>query len=375
MQLDAYLKTHPGATSDEWEDKIVWDRTDAKRNADTGNASQAKELQAVCQKVFVLAIAYFFGLKWNPSVCAPASKKAYELLWTFFGDPNTRMIPEVEYGQYVRGCQPKGPYRPEGFLHIRGLILISQVLPLLPAPPSPFSPHSFMHPWFEQHVNFLQHHECGRLAATRKNNIQTHYLIQLATHLVTINRPLDAHNIATGQFFPSPGHPNGISAKISEQTSALVEEIKRPNPVHYTLFELEPLTYLASLATAVRQYNNLGHLPDVWEAESHALKRAIDFGIFYLLKSVGSEEPQGMRLPDGVKEPEKGNDVRQMVFIARAAAVRYGGGEYQWLVGTGANGDMEPRSKEEAAGWKAPSSTLEGFNLNGRWIKALLEGY
>lgn len=32
-QLDAYLQAHPGATSDEWEDKIVWDHKDANRNA------------------------------------------------------------------------------------------------------------------------------------------------------------------------------------------------------------------------------------------------------------------------------------------------------------------------------------------------------
>lgn len=122
-------------------------------------------------------------------------------------------------------------------------------------------------------------------------------------------------------------------------------------------------------------YNNLPHLPDCWEAEGHALKRALDFGIFYLLKSVGCEEPQGMRLPDGVKDPEPGTEVRAMVFIARSAAVRYGRGDYQWLVGTGTNGEMEPRTKEETPGWKAPSSTLEGWNANARWKMALLEGY
>ncbi|KAK4700432.1 hypothetical protein P7C70_g5818, partial [Phenoliferia sp. Uapishka_3] len=411
-ELDAYLQAHPGATSDEWEDKIKWDHKDANRNADTGNASQAKELQTVCNKVFILAMgqwlrsssqhllsltpiaAYHFGLKFNPSVCKPASEKAFQLLWTFFGDPATRMIPEVAYGQYVRGSQPKGKYRPEGLLHvsptfaipklrdltkanlqIRGLILISQILPLLPAPPSPFSPHPFMHPWFEAHVDFLQNHECGKLAATRRNNIGTHYFCQLATHLITINRPLEAHAVVTNMFMLSPANPQGISAKISPTTSALVQEIKRPNPLHYTLFELEPLCFLAELANSIRVYNNLPQLPDVWLAENHALKRAVDFGIFYMLKSIGCEEPRGMRLPDGVKEPEKNEDLRGIVYMARAAAVRYGRGEYEWLVGQGVDGEMEPRNKDEAKGWQGRIQPLQGWNASGRWKWAMLEGF
>ena len=217
---------------------------------------------------------------------------------------------------------------------------------------------------------------------------------RLATHLVAINRPLDAHAVAASLFFPSPSNPQGISSKISKQTSVLVHELKRPNPLHYTLFELEPrcvllpitwsieltvlesVTYLATLASQIRIYNNLPHLPDVWEAESHALKRALDFGIFYLLRSIACEEPQGTSLPAGVKEPEKGGaDVRDMVFLARAIAVRYGRAEYRWLIGDGANGEMEPRTKEEVSGWKAPTSTLVGFNANARWKMALLEGY
>ncbi|KAM0749193.1 hypothetical protein T439DRAFT_381585 [Meredithblackwellia eburnea MCA 4105] len=330
QQLAEYLKQHPGATSDEWEDKVVWERRDADRNTDTGNATQANQLSDVCQKVFILTLAYHLGTKFNPSVCQRCLEQCYKLLWTFFGDPETRMLPEIEYGQYVRGCQPKPQFRPEGLLHVRSLIQLSQVLPLLPAPPDKLSPHHFMHPWFEQHVSFLQNHEVGRSAAHRQNNIQTHYFIQLATHLITLNRPSEAHDVATQIFFPSPTNPRGISSKVSPETNILVHELKRPNPLHYHLFELEPLIFLASLADSVRKYNNnLQHLPDVWEAENHALKRAHDFTLKYLMRSYNldprNNDGSPWNLPPGTKEPERGGtEFRQILFHTRGVAEKYG---------------------------------------------------
>ncbi|KAI5478661.1 hypothetical protein MNV49_004688 [Pseudohyphozyma bogoriensis] len=352
LALDRYLRAHPGAPQDEWEDRIPWDRIDGNRNPDTGGATQGAELSAVCSKVVLLALTYHFALKFLPNEADQYCAKAHQLLWTFFGDPATAMLPEVEYGQ------------------VRPLIELSQILPLLPPPPSPYSPHAFMHPWLARHVAFLQHHQVGKMAASRKNNIQTHYYIQLCTHLVTLNRAHEAHSTVAALFYPSPDHTKGLSSKI-DANGVLVEEVKRPNPFHYTCFELEPLTFLADLASNVRKYNGGANLVDVWEAENHALRRALDFGLEYWLRG-----PKGVKdsLPKSVpKEVEKGSDIRSLVFQTRVVALQYGRGSYEWIVGRGTAGEMEP--PKAGAGEGARPLPLAGWNVAGRLKWAMLEGY
>ena len=85
--------------------------------------------------------------------------------------------------------------------------MISQVLPLLPPPTSPISPHPFMHAWLARHVDFLQHHEVGTKGAARKNNIASHYHIQCVSPSnpsfpTLIPRPQTRHPPRSSQPLP-----------------------------------------------------------------------------------------------------------------------------------------------------------------------------
>lgn len=150
-----------------------------------------------------------------------------------------------------------------------------------------------------------------------------------------------------------------------------VHEVKRPTPYGYTAFELQLLTFLADLASDVRRYNGGAHLPDVWEAENEALKRCLGFGLQYFLRTVPGA-PTAMPLPSSVpKEPEKGSEIRTMVFPTRSVAVRYGRAEYVWMVGHGGDGEMEPTKD---AKWEL-IVPLTGWTVSARLRWALLEGY
>jgi hypothetical protein len=104
------------------------------------------------------------------------------------------MDPRVLFGQVIPGRQNQGDGgRPEGFLHVRPLINISQVLPLFPGPPHHLSPHEFMIPWLQAHVDFLLNSELGKQTMIRKNNIKDFYLmlsvIYLYNKTLTLNNP------------------------------------------------------------------------------------------------------------------------------------------------------------------------------------------
>lgn len=87
-QVNEYLKTHPGATEEEWCDEVEWTRIDGKRNdgrflstfsfaheyreadvfiIDQGGATQSKEVKDVSEKVFLLALGYHFASKFEPN--------------------------------------------------------------------------------------------------------------------------------------------------------------------------------------------------------------------------------------------------------------------------------------------------------------------
>lgn len=72
------------------------------------------------------------------------------------------------------------------------------------------------------------------------------------------------------------------------------------------------------------------------------------------------------------KEVEAGADVRALVFQTRSVAARYGRQEYEWIVGKGGDGEMEPPGK--GAPWD-PIEPLKAWTVAGRLRWALLEGY
>lgn len=149
-------------------------------------------------------------------------------------------------------------------------------------------------------------------------------------------------------------------------------EVTRPNPFHYTTFELEALIYLADLASSIKKYEPQGEgMKDVWEAEMHALRRAVHFGLDYFLRSVPPKSSSP--LPSSVpKEVEAGSDIRSLLFPAKSVAVRYGRGPYEWIVGKGArDGEMEP-SKGIVF---EPTVSFTGWTVSARFRWALLEGY
>lgn len=187
---------------------------------------------------------------------------------------------------------------------------------------------------------------------------------RLTTHLVALGRSAEAHAHIQDCFL------RGRLAQKIDAHGVPVREVTRTLPFHYVAFELEPLTYLASLAAAIRQ--GQPQLPDLWSAESHALRRAFDFATAYYARHI--EGPTRRPLPPSVqREPEQGTDVRSLAFPARALADRYGRPAFQWLIGHGTVGELEP-PRDKPAGWQQ-GVQFRGWNVKSRALWAILHAY
>lgn len=187
---------------------------------------------------------------------------------------------------------------------------------------------------------------------------------RLTTHLLAINRPLEAQTSIL-DFFSRAAAPS-LSSKL-DQFGVLIEEVKRPNPFHYTAFELEALFYLFDLATSIQKYDRLAN--SVPFSSFETIKKAVDFAILYYLRSTMKNNPP---LPPSVpREIESGSDLRSILFQTRSIAIRAGRDKYEWFVGKGGDGEMEPIKGIEFC----PTEYFRGWTVSARFRWAMLEGY
>lgn len=269
-----------------------------------------------------------------------------------------------------------------------------------------------MHDWLARHVAFLETSTLGTRARERRNNIKSFYYaqsvlvaslskrwktdglrIRLTTHLITLNRPLEAYqHLLT--------FSRSLATKVDPRTDVLIHEITRTNPFHYTAFELEALVFLADLSRSLALYSRADLAPacgggapmDLYRVENCAIRRALDFGLrFYL--ATHAAEGQRKELPM-VERAEKEADIRELVFSARSTAVALpapsaGFGparafgdrgtpmpsreDYSWIAGKGGlTGDeMEPLAGKTFE----PSVVWRGWTVRARLSWAILEGY
>ncbi|KAH8923693.1 hypothetical protein BT69DRAFT_1333649 [Atractiella rhizophila] len=374
-QVDEYKRCHPNWETEgvDWPTAVDWDRdtggSRGKRDEDCyKDATQASELGEMCTKVHHLAMAYHFWMQFDEQRATTFIDKAYRLLKIFFHDPETYMEPETMYGQCIPGRNGNWKGRPEGGLHFRPLNLIFQVLPLFPAPPSPYSPHYFLYPWIDRHINFLLNHEICKETFKRKNNIKDFFLTVVSTALICMNRAPEASAIIREHFFG-----RGLASRILPN-GGLVHELARPTPFFYTFFDLEALTYLATVDASIQQYSplhwrgDIGNGASVWAAQDWGLHRAFSFALSYYFRTLKNDEWQPGALPEGAqKEPEQG-EVRLAVFSAWAVAQGCGRQGLEWLIGERGEG------MEQAEG-KVMRGPLRNWTVKARMFWALLEGY
>ncbi|RXW24795.1 hypothetical protein EST38_g1062 [Candolleomyces aberdarensis] len=202
---------------------------------------------------------------------AKYSQDVVNVIDTFFLHPSTKMDPNVNYGQMVRGTGPEGKKGTfTGVLDIRGIVKVINAILILKSGGSAEwtnSKDQDMRSWVSEYARWLEESDIGVMASTRPNNHVTFYTGQLAASKLYGGDKQGAIDVLQ-RFFK-----NEFRDQIAASGEQPFEGI-RAKPLHYRSFNLEALIMNAKLGDA------LGI--DLWSAKSKykaTIQTALDYAI------------------------------------------------------------------------------------------------
>jgi hypothetical protein len=241
-------------------DGLPYIRKDGEHNPETKKITDDEYLNELSRKCKFLSLAYYFtGDEKYPH-------KASELLKVWFIDTATRMNPNLQYAQAIRGVNDG---RGIGIIESRCLISLIDWMALMEGSKS-FTIQAPIKNWYRQYLNWLLNSKNGTDERNAKNNHGTHYDTQVL-----------AYAIYTGDVELAKKILDGSKKRIDIQIEPDGEqkmELERTNALGYSTLNLTAWTTLAMLAEKVQV--------DIWNyksADGRCLQKAFEWLAPYAL--------------------------------------------------------------------------------------------
>jgi hypothetical protein len=280
VSLAPYFWPDPGKA-----DGLPYIRRDGERNPEF-QEYDARPLNEMSGHVYTLALAgYLTG-------DAKYSARAAELLHVWFFDPATRMNPNLDHAQLVKGTNLG---RGTGIIEtVRLLNVIDAVGMLRLAGQDVWSDEdqTKIEAWFRDYVTWLRTSDNGKAEAAAKNNHGSWYDVQLSAFELFLGDDAAAKEIidaAKSKRIARQIEPNG------EQPLELV----RTKSFGYSTFNVSALEQLADLGEPLGV--------DLWHyrtSDGRCIQVALDMLIPYATseqkwphKQIAAIEPHGMLIP------------------------------------------------------------------------------
>jgi len=237
-------------------------RRDGEYNPERSNYDVPK-LDTVTGAVHALALAYTF------TGDERYAEHAAKHLRHFYINPETRMNPNLQFGQFVPGVAENG--RKSGIIEtIRMRFLPDSITLLTPSPHWTEQDHAAMKQWFGDYVHWLLTSEHGRAEAKSENNHGSWYHQQVVLYgLFAGNEQAARDSIAT--------IPARIDAQI-EPDGRQPEELRRTRSLHYCDFNNRALLDIARMAKPMGVDLYAYEAPD-----GSSLRKSIDFLAPYMV--------------------------------------------------------------------------------------------
>ncbi len=252
------------------------------------------------------------------------AEHAMLLLRTFFLDRATRMNPNLQFAQVVRGrdSQAKG----SGIIDGRNLVLIPEAVSLLAASRS-LRPEDErgLRQWFESYLGWLQSSPRGRLEAGSRNNHRTFYITQVAALSLYLGRRDQAMAVLRQEA-------TMLLDRQIELDGSQPRELARTKPVSYSTFNLQAWARLATLA------RNVG--VDLWSHRGPDGRGSLRAAISYVVAYVSGARPW-MGPPLGAPQ------LADLAAVLARAGCVYGEAHWLALAGKLASGNAETSEPED----------------------------
>jgi hypothetical protein len=279
-------------------DGLPYVHRDGERNPEIYKTPNRRDLGEFTDTLETLSLGYYFTGEER------FAERATLLLRTWFIDPQTRMNPNFQYAQAIRGINTG---RGLGLIESRLFTKVVDAVGLLANSKSWTSDDQrAIESWFSQYLQWMQSSDNGRAESRAENNHGTYYDVQIATFALFLgNRQLaiDVLEAAKTKRIAFQIEPDGRQPL----------ELVRTKAWSYSLGNLHGLMSLARLGEHVDV--------DLWNyrsADGRSIRAALD----YLL-------PFGVGDKEWPHQQIGGFDPKGIESVLRACAGKYRDTEFQ----------------------------------------------
>jgi hypothetical protein len=265
-------------------------RRDGERNPELDKLTDKDELGKMMTDAELTSIDYFYTGN------QASAKHSANLLRTWFLDKQTKMNPNLNFGQGIPGINSG---RGIGIIETRELYRVIDAAILLQTSKSwTEDDHKGLKKWFADYAKWLTNSNLGKDEAKAKNNHGTHYDAQLISFLIFT----DQAEIAKKQLETTKQR---IKSQI-EKDGSQPEELARTLSWNYSFMNLYGFLTVARLAEHLK-IDLLNY-----ETDGKGLKKAVE----YLNPYVKGEKKWTYQQ---IKSPESENVFKVYAFVSRRA--------------------------------------------------------